>query len=689
MERQDTNYFLNLKLPNPEHSFDPNSSSIITEPDDLEINTPDLEDLRGNILNTPPTSETRFLPRDIVSLNDEQLEDLKAESPGAYQDWLRNQMELDVENYNKQSEAQRLSEQSRGRLVSSFLSRKKFISDAEKGANKNSKGRAKVIKKRFQGAGKHLKDVISQRKVAAKKRIGPLYEEEDQGVKLWGKGKKLHVRVELCRAVKDKLPCAFYVLLVSLWDRLGGSKIEISKKHRITLPKRHAGRYFHNCLRFEEDLEIRVPAENQIKPSMALSFELFILKNRTLNYDKPVAYGYFPLINSDFELVEGRFKVPLLKGEIDRRVEKFADIESKYTENLDSWLCNLYFQTKVNEKPDQLSLKLPEEFEEFQYSVTSGDGNKARSEGSRRLRYLFSEVFQDLGFRSGILKNVQMWVTVLILLFTLWLNRFTHYFGEWIYLNMLDIEVTEYTVFWMTFLLDYASDLKFGTIVGLLIFGNLFTLFVFMVFTLLAFYFYYKFDNFPTYGFRIGVLYGFCMLLDPLITTVDSVILANVQDDWEQESFLLYHYFNDYENSNFYGPSVTVLLYLAIMVVNGLVLYLYLVYVHMNGRVLDTYRRLTSLEIEFFLPYDSEVSGKYLAWVIDKAHRYQTLEGDARKVAVAEYTERITEKVSTHVAIYNVGKTKGLYRHFMRLPTGAICELSTSTYSVSAVEEDS
>lgn len=107
----------------------------------------------------------------------------------------------------------------------------------------------------------------------------------------------------------------------------------------------------------------------------------------------------------------------------------------------------------------------------------------------------------------------------------------------------------------------------------------------------------------------------------------------------------------------------------------------------MNGRMLDTYHRLTSLESEFLVPYDSEVSKKYLTWVISKAHKYKTLGGEIRRVAVAEYSERNNDQTYSHIAVYNEGKGRSLYRHFMRLPVGAICELSTNRLRVFNDEE--
>lgn len=65
--------------------------------------------------------------------------------------------------------------------------------------------------------------------------------------------------------------------------------------------------------------------------------------------DYTVGWGVFPLLNSDFKLNEGKYKVPLLFGEVDPDLDRFVMIEDKMKEDIDSWLANLYFELeKVN-----------------------------------------------------------------------------------------------------------------------------------------------------------------------------------------------------------------------------------------------------------------------------------------------------------------------------------------------------
>lgn len=168
----------------------------------------------------------------------------------------------------------------------------------------------------------------------------------------------------------------------------------------MTSPVMHGGRYFNNCLRFEETLELVIPNEEKLSSSMAISFELFLLKNRSVKFDKQVAYSYFPLVNSDIQVSQGKFKTTMMKGAIDMTVEKYSDMERRYRDHIDDWLCNLYFTMKLSEPPEPIQLKYAEQFEEYQFSVTGPDGLKARWEGWKRLKYVLSEVFQDLGFKA-------------------------------------------------------------------------------------------------------------------------------------------------------------------------------------------------------------------------------------------------------------------------------------------------
>ena len=124
----------------------------------------------------------------------------------------------------------------------------------------------------------------------------------------------VEVRVELVRCVKDKLPKGRYTILCSILDRIGGNPMEYgqgkSKKwRRITNPKTHSGEYYLNNLRFEKSLLIVGPPRAEVRPSMVYLFELFLLKSKEYAHDQVLGWGVFPLIDSEFELNKGKFKV--------------------------------------------------------------------------------------------------------------------------------------------------------------------------------------------------------------------------------------------------------------------------------------------------------------------------------------------------------------------------------------------
>lgn len=93
---------------------------------------------------------------------------------------------------------------------------------------------------------------------------------------------------------------------------------------------------------FEDEVNILIPPV--IQPSNVLQFELILLASDTVPKDYVVGWGVFPLVDSEFMLNEGKFKLPLLFGSVNVSYDKFGKIEDSYKADLDKWLCNLYIQ---------------------------------------------------------------------------------------------------------------------------------------------------------------------------------------------------------------------------------------------------------------------------------------------------------------------------------------------------------
>ena len=121
----------------------------------------------------------------------------------------------------------------------------------------------------------------------------------------------------------------------------------------IDLDKCHSDFVRFNSTYADDELEIQDTINVLIPPepesSNVLWFELILLESAVIPKDYVVGWGVFPLLNSDFQLNEGKFKCPLLFGNVNLNISMFSEIEKLMIKDLDNWLCNLYFEIeKVN-----------------------------------------------------------------------------------------------------------------------------------------------------------------------------------------------------------------------------------------------------------------------------------------------------------------------------------------------------
>eukprot|EP00916_Digyalum_oweni_P021408 GHVL01035550.1.p1 GENE.GHVL01035550.1~~GHVL01035550.1.p1 ORF type:complete len:166 (+),score=10.30 GHVL01035550.1:2791-3288(+) len=122
------------------------------------------------------------------------------------------------------------------------------------------------------------------------------------------------------------------------------------------------------------------------------------------------------------------------------------------------------------------------------------------------------------------------------------------------------------------------------------------------------------------------------------------------------------------------------------MTISGFIYYNYVVELHMNGRLMDVYHRLTGDMDSFFIPHDTEISHAQMSWICSKARKWEGMNKEVRKIIVTHFT--ITDSKdpsyrenSSHVSIYThyADGTKSLFRHFVRFADGAICEIAPDT----------
>lgn len=524
-----------------------------------------------------------------------------------------------------------------------------------------------------------------------------------------GRPQVVEIRIDQCRDIKDKLEKGTYMFRVSTKDKIGGKILQYQHLSdewcNISDPIHHEGKHSSRVLRFEANLKVLVPSKLQILPTMVYCFQ--ILDSNSVI----VAEGYFPIIDNLFEISQGKFKVPLVRSSIRTAIDKFSGIEQLYRKNIDEWLCNLYFHVtllpqvirgetdyKVELKGNEVSedpidteaeqikygtVNSPQEYSEFKHCVAKSG---VLITPKNKLEYIYSEIITEFGFK--FYRHWATYFTFILLILMIWLSRYLHFAGQWLYLKAESFPVSDFKVILFTAELRYESQTKLRHEALILIIGTLFILFWFLCMCLWAFLSLLLIGRFPHVCFRIIMTWGIVMVFDPIITIVEAIIYGVVYDYWEVDPFRLYNYFERAEGNGVVGALLTIFLYAGLIGFCFFIFYNYFLFLHMNGRLLDIYMRLNGNEDRFFIPHDGEVSKRYLEWVCYKAKNYHTMNGDSRKISVFNYQmfdgfNTSVSKTAIHVLIYTISKDRSreLYRHFLRLPDGAITELSPTEHS--------
>nr|XP_048286288.1 uncharacterized protein LOC125397828 [Myodes glareolus] len=167
---------------------------------------------------------------------------------------------------------------------------------------------------------------------------------------------RLQIQIKCLRGLKNKAPQGSYLLRVSLLNQLGGHISQWCHTEQLktrTRPVRHGGNFYDVGLYFHERLSLVLPQRKSVRPGLSFLFELVLLRGTCPSSDLVVGWAAFPMCENNFCLVEGKFKCPLLRGNYDWKLDSFRKIEDLICEDLDQWLCNLYF--KVIKTPLHLS----------------------------------------------------------------------------------------------------------------------------------------------------------------------------------------------------------------------------------------------------------------------------------------------------------------------------------------------
>lgn len=138
--------------------------------------------------------------------------------------------------------------------------------------------------------------------------------------------------------------------------------------------------------------------------------------------------------------------------------------------------------------------------------------------------------------------------------------------------------------------------------------------------------------------YKVICWYGIMTICDPFIVLIIDMIVQ----DWQNgDYFRFFNYYNKNTGSGLVGIYLTIFLMFGLTVLNSFIFYNYMIFVHMNGRILDLYKRLSGSMKAFFVPHDNEVSLKYIQWVIERAKKKNFILKSARQtVTDRQGTER-------------------------------------------------
>ncbi|PHJ17601.1 transmembrane protein [Cystoisospora suis] len=653
----------------------------------------------------------------------------------------------------------------------------------------------------------------------------------------WAKAPQpLRVHLDLCRAVKDKLPQGQYVLMISVWNRLGGHRLQwsslqhledrsvegqgpkksksmlrsvtdllddsrrrakelngaISTSSAVTAPVAHSGLWYSDVMRFDQTLYLACPPEKDVTPSMCLVFELYLLRGQISPVDKVMAWGAFPLVDSDFQLIRGCFKLPLLRGAVDRNVDMYSHYERLYREDIQAWLCNLYFRcdrmpkytagqleyevllnytgnllslkkqarrdnlthqqlkekagrtvmelkkaleephdvfsddddammkdgvrakkTKGNDEDVYKPLVNTEDFDQYQYSVTSGHTLVRDNELWRKGKYISDEVFGDFVVSTDVRD------LVCVLLYASLagnvgsnLHPLPRTVAHSLRLQHTHVPVRDFLRSRVRGICPGPTDDRPGAACRFVRASH-------ELFDLPDWIAHHSGGSgvcWKNSQSRFFPAYGLAVTLDPIVNLIIDALAGN----WTGDAFKLFNLYSARDDNGIMGIIFTFLLYVAFTALSVITFYYYIIQIHHYGRVKDTHRRLSADEVDFFVPLDWEVSLRYLKWVCYKAKVFRGTEGQTRDiqvtefivdredrptvkklakladVAAAENEEADTDCVDVGIGLRHLFRTKrsdsttyfcihtvdpnsrsrSLYRHFMKYPNGAIVELS-------------
>ena len=181
----------------------------------------------------------------------------------------------------------------------------------------------------------------------------------------------------------------------------------------------------------------------------------------------------------------------------------------------------------------------------------------------------------------------------------------------------MQVPITKFNPTWTGLELEYAAWTFYQDAVVYMV-GCLSNTAVFGLLTTISWVSRTVYGKFPKYFYKVIAWVGVFAVIDPLIVFFWDTVLGN----WENgDMYKFSYYFSKSGDNAIVGAYLSFFGLLAFTIFTGYIVYNYMVFRYMNGRILDLYRRLSGQYKAFFTPLDNEVSLKYLQWVVSRAKK--------------------------------------------------------------------
>ncbi|CAM9778240.1 unnamed protein product, partial [Hapterophycus canaliculatus] len=277
---------------------------------------------------------------------------------------------------------------------------------------------------------------------------------------------------------------------------------------------------------------------------------------------------------------------------------------------------------------------------------------------AHKLRYIQQEILLDLHPRGW--RVVEYWLAVMVFVGALWLRVYVHALGQWFMLYSLGVPVFSLSPrLWELAIkyMDRSSSL--GVEIAFVWWGPTFVMICFAAVAALARLWGLAAcggkgggggEGVPHTLSRFVAGFGVAAGLDPYLLLVVDFMAGNHDCaskciDYtsptcrchEGDAWKLYVRMDAEEGAGISGALLTIMIYAMVSIATALILHQYLLHAHMNGRMVDVWRRLNADEDNFFVPHDLELSAAELQHACVRARKWRGPNGARREVVFYDF----------------------------------------------------